>query len=67
MDVLFGSVGVAQREKERWDEVHAEVGLNEILARSGSIVAPPAYSSDAGEKEVAAKSEKPTVTETTQA
>lgn len=37
MDILFGSVGVAEREKERWAEVHAEVGLTELLHRSGSI------------------------------
>lgn len=35
MDILFGSVGVAAREKERWDEVHNEVGLTELLARLG--------------------------------
>jgi hypothetical protein len=35
MDLLFGSVGVAEREKERWREVQAEVGLADILARSG--------------------------------
>ncbi|KAJ4374310.1 hypothetical protein N0V83_003051 [Neocucurbitaria cava] len=35
MDVLFGSVGTAEREKERWREVHAEVGLTELLARAG--------------------------------
>ena len=35
MDLLFGSVGVAEREKERWREVHAEVGLGDLLARHG--------------------------------
>ncbi|KAF1938986.1 general substrate transporter [Clathrospora elynae] len=35
MDVLFGSVGTAEREKERWREVHAEVGLTDLLARAG--------------------------------
>ena len=35
MDILFGSVGVAERERERWNEVHAEVGLTELLARLG--------------------------------
>lgn len=35
MDILFGSVGTAEREKERWREVHAEVGLTELLARAG--------------------------------
>jgi hypothetical protein len=35
MDTLFGSVGTAEREKERWAEVHREVGLSEILERSG--------------------------------
>jgi hypothetical protein len=35
MDTLFGSVGTAEREKERWAEVHREVGLTDILERSG--------------------------------
>jgi hypothetical protein len=35
MDTLFGSVGTAEREKERWAEVHREVGLTEILERAG--------------------------------
>jgi hypothetical protein len=35
MDTLFGSVGTAEREKERWAEVHHEVGLTDILQRSG--------------------------------
>jgi hypothetical protein len=35
MDLLFGSPGVAEKEKERWREVHAEVGLTDILARAG--------------------------------
>ncbi|KAL5114975.1 hypothetical protein ACEQ8H_007148 [Pleosporales sp. CAS-2024a] len=35
MDTLFGSVGTAEREKERWKEVHAEVGLTELLRRAG--------------------------------
>jgi hypothetical protein len=35
MDVLFGSVGTAEREKERWREVHAEVGLTELLRNAG--------------------------------
>ncbi|KAH9880204.1 hypothetical protein IAQ61_000493 [Plenodomus lingam] len=35
MDILFGSVGTAEREKERWREVHAEVGLTDLLARAG--------------------------------
>jgi sugar porter (SP) family MFS transporter len=68
MDILFGSVGLAEREKERWKEVHAEVGLNEILARSGALGGPPAYSSGgngADEKEIAVKNEEPTLTETT--
>jgi hypothetical protein len=37
MDILFGSVGVAEKEKERWAEVHAEVGLTDLLMRSGSL------------------------------
>jgi hypothetical protein len=35
MDILFGSVGTAEREKERWREVHAEVGLTDLLRRAG--------------------------------
>jgi hypothetical protein len=35
MDLLFGSVGLAEKEKERWAEVHAEVGLTDLLARAG--------------------------------
>ncbi|KAF2254777.1 general substrate transporter [Trematosphaeria pertusa] len=40
MDILFGSVGVAAREKERWAEVHAEVGLTELLSRLGVTQTP---------------------------
>lgn len=56
MDILFGSVGVAEREKERWKEVHDEVGLTEILARSGFNT----HDSGSGvaEKEVAIQDEK---------
>lgn len=35
MDTLFGSIGTAEREKERWREVHAEVGLTELLRKAG--------------------------------
>jgi len=35
MDVLFGSIGTAEREKERWREVHAEVGLTDLLRQAG--------------------------------
>jgi hypothetical protein len=35
MDVLFGSVGTAEREKERWAEVHREVGFTDLLERAG--------------------------------
>jgi hypothetical protein len=35
MDHLFGSVGTAEREKERWREVHAEVGLTDLLRQAG--------------------------------
>lgn len=37
MDHLFGSVGTAQREKERWNEVYREVGLAELLERCGLV------------------------------
>lgn len=51
MDHLFGSVGTAQREKERWDEVYLEVGLAELLERSGLMPPsegkePPSYQDD---------------------
>ena len=35
MDLLFGSPGVAEKEKERWREVHAEVGLTDLLRNAG--------------------------------
>jgi len=35
MDTLFGSIGMAEREQERWREVHAEVGLPELLRQAG--------------------------------
>ncbi|KAF2110347.1 general substrate transporter [Lophiotrema nucula] len=35
MDLLFGSPGVADKEKERWREVHAEVGLTDLLRNAG--------------------------------
>ncbi|KAF2476773.1 MFS sugar transporter-like protein [Lindgomyces ingoldianus] len=61
MDILFGSVGVAEREKERWREVHAEVGLTALLERAGLSVgeASGEYKAD---KEVAV--EKAVVSET---
>jgi hypothetical protein len=58
MDILFGSVGVAGREKERWREVHEEVGLGALLARAG-VTAGGHHSS--GE---AVADEKPVLTET---
>lgn len=58
MDLLFGSVGVADREKERWREVHQEVGLADILARVGVHVGSSGHGSDA------AVDEKPALTET---
>jgi hypothetical protein len=65
MDILFGSVGIAEREKERWKEVHAEVGLTDILARSGAVELSAADSGNgAHEKEVAVENEKAPVTET---
>lgn len=47
MDILFGSVGTAEREKERWREVHAEVGLTELLVRAGVITESGGHVSDA--------------------
>jgi hypothetical protein len=35
MDVLFGSVGTAARDNERWAEVHREVGLTDLLEHAG--------------------------------
>ncbi|CAI6336047.1 unnamed protein product [Periconia digitata] len=46
MDILFGSVGIAAREQERWTEVHNEVGLTELLVRLGVTDAPPSYPVD---------------------
>ena len=57
MDILFGSVGVAEREKERWREVHAEVGLTDLLRRLG------VRAGESSEEHVA-EPEKPIVTET---
>lgn len=57
MDLLFGSVGVAEREKERWREVHAEVGLTEMLARAGMNI-------DEGHDSTEVVEEKPVVAET---
>ncbi|KAF1841536.1 MFS sugar transporter-like protein [Cucurbitaria berberidis CBS 394.84] len=57
MDVLFGSVGTAEREKERWREVHAEVGLAELLARAGVY-------HDSGEHVSEIEKDKPIVAET---
>lgn len=57
MDILFGSVGVAAREKERWDEVHAEVGLTELLARLGVTESP------SGEIHEITPDEKPVISE----
>lgn len=36
MDILFGSVGTAEADKERMREVNREVGLEEIV-RGGSV------------------------------
>ncbi|OCL03960.1 general substrate transporter [Glonium stellatum] len=35
MDILFGSIGMAEKERERWREVHREVGLDQLVARAG--------------------------------
>ncbi|EMD65972.1 hypothetical protein COCSADRAFT_25553 [Bipolaris sorokiniana ND90Pr] len=37
MDHLFGFVGTAQREKERWNDVYREVGLAELRERCGLV------------------------------
>jgi len=57
MDILFGSVGVAEREKERWREVHAEVGLTELLARAGVYT-------ESGEHVSEVEKEKPIISDT---
>lgn len=57
MDILFGSVGVAEREKERWREVHNEVGLTDILRRAG-------IGHGESSEEHVAEAEKPIVAET---
>lgn len=61
MDILFGSIGVAAREQERWNEVHHEVGLSELLQRLGVSDAPPSYPVD--EKPVLPSHEKSVGTE----
>jgi len=63
MDILFGSVGIAEREKQRWKEVHDEVGLTELVARSG-FGGHGDSGHDVAEKE--AVDEKPTLSENTQ-
>src|SRR6266481_6315610 len=35
MDVLFGSVGMAEKERERWREVNREVGLERLVDIGG--------------------------------
>jgi sugar porter (SP) family MFS transporter len=60
MDILFGSVGHAQREKEWWNEVHQEVGMPELLIRMGvTDTTAMRHSSDGGME----KDEKPHLTE----
>lgn len=59
MDTIFGSVGVAAREKERWAEVHSEVGLDDILRRMG-VVGGQSISHSVGDHKY---DEKPTVQE----
>ena len=39
MDVLFGSVGVAQADAERMREINREVGLEDVV-KHGSVSAP---------------------------
>jgi len=35
MDVLFGSIGMAEKERERWREVNREAGLEQLVAKAG--------------------------------
>ena len=35
MDILFGSIGMAEKERERWREVNREVGLEQLVAEAG--------------------------------
>jgi len=51
MDVLFGSVGTAQRDNERWAEVHREVGLTDMLERAGVYHDSGEHVSDMDKKE----------------
>jgi len=65
MDILFGSVGVAAKEQERWSEVHREVGLTDLLARLGVTTSPPSYEkSVVPEKALATTEHKDGVVET---
>ncbi|KAF1958569.1 general substrate transporter [Byssothecium circinans] len=61
MDILFGSVGVAEREKERWAEVHGEVGLSDLLTRLG-VTDSPASEPVALEEKAAMQDENKPVT-----
>jgi sugar porter (SP) family MFS transporter len=61
MDILFGSVGTAAREKERLAEVHQEVGMAELLVRMGVTESPATRSEENMEKR---SLEKPMVSET---
>ncbi|EKD12585.1 quinate permease [Drepanopeziza brunnea f. sp. 'multigermtubi' MB_m1] len=38
MDVIFGSPGAAQADKERMDEINAEIGLTAMLRDLGAVV-----------------------------
>jgi hypothetical protein len=58
MDTLFGSVGTAERERERWREVHSEVGLTELLRRAG------VYNNESDDHVAGIDMEKPVVEKT---
>ena len=63
MDTLFGSVGTAEREKERWAEVHREVGLTDLLDRSGFHDVGAGMNKEKPSYEDNLEKEKPTIVE----
>ena len=63
MDILFGSVGVAEKEKERWNEVHNEVGLTDLLTRLGVTDSPASEPAALDEKPVVEETDKPVTSE----
>ncbi|KAI9051852.1 hypothetical protein LZ554_004113 [Drepanopeziza brunnea f. sp. 'monogermtubi'] len=49
MDVIFGSPGAAQADKERMDEINAEIGLTAMLRGLGAVVVEESRRSETSE------------------